>query len=146
MNLAAVKTKRQSTKHLQIGELEIDVTRLFRPRISDADFFDFCRKNDELRIEMTKEGDVIIMPPTTSDTGGRNFDFSVSFGIWVRQDKTSKGFNSSTGFTLPDGAKRSPDLSWIKFQRWNALTDAQKQVFAPICPDFVVEIRSKPTI
>ena len=67
------------------------------------------------------------MPPTGSETGGRNFNLAVEFGIWVKSNGTGKGFDSSTGFTLPNGAKRSPDLSWIRLDRWNALTDAEKR-------------------
>lgn len=142
---AKIKTPNSKSrpKHLMVGDVAVDVTRLVRPKISDDDFFAFCRQNDELRIEMTKEGDVIIMPPTTSETGRKNFNLVVEFGFWAKTDKTGVGFDSSTGFTLPNGAKRSPDVSWIRRERWNALTDAQKNKFAPICPDFVVELRSK---
>ncbi|HEX8398950.1 MAG TPA: Uma2 family endonuclease [Pyrinomonadaceae bacterium] len=142
---AKIKTPNSKSrpKHLTVGDVAVDVTRLVRPKISDDDFFAFCRQNDELRIEMTKEGDVIIMPPTTSETGRKNFNLAVEFGIWAKTDKTGVGFDSSTGFTLPNGAKRSPDVSWIRRERWDALTDAQKNKFAPICPDFVVELRSK---
>lgn len=142
---AKIKTPNSKSrpKRLTVGDVAVDVTRLIRTKISDDDFFAFCRQNDELRIEMTKEGDVIIMPPTTSETGRKNFNLAVEFGIWAKTDKTGVGFDSSTGFTLPNGAKRSPDISWIRRERWNALTDAQKNKFAPICPDFVVELRSK---
>jgi Uma2 family endonuclease len=142
---AKIKTpnSKPRPKHLTVGNVAVDVTRLIRPKISDDDFFAFCRQNDELRIEMTKEGHVIIMPPTTSETGRKNFNLVVEFGIWAKTDKTGVGFDSSSGFTLPNGAKRSPDVSWIRRERWNALTDAQKNKFAPICPDFVVELRSK---
>ena len=112
-------------------------------KISDEDFLEFCQLNREWRIERTKEGDLIIMPPTNSKTGGWNFDLAVEFGIWAKRDGSGKGFDSSTGFTLPNGAKRSPDLSWIRFDRWNALTDDEQREFAPVCPDFVIELRSK---
>ncbi|HEX8566567.1 MAG TPA: Uma2 family endonuclease [Pyrinomonadaceae bacterium] len=142
---AKIKTPNSKSrpKHLTVGDVAVDVTRLVRPKISDDDFFAFCRQNDELRIEMTKEGDVIIMPPTTSETGRKNFNLTAQVAIWSRHDGTGEGFDSSTGFTLPNGAKRSPDVSWIRRERWNGLTDAQKNKFAPICPDFVVELRSK---
>jgi Uma2 family endonuclease len=83
------------------------------------------------------------MPPTFSETGGKNFSLAVKFGIWVEKDASSKGFDSSPGFTLPNGAVRSPDLSWIKLERWNTLTKKQREKFARICPDFVVELRSE---
>ncbi len=117
----------------------------FKPllrKLDDDDFFEFCQANRDLRIEQTKEGEIIIMPPTGGETGGRNFDLSGEFRNWVKADGSGKGFDSSTGFTLPNGAKRSPDLAWVKYDRWNALTDEERRKFPPLCPDFVVELRS----
>ena len=111
-------------------------------QMDDDQFFDFCQINRDLRIERTADGEIIIMPPTGSETGGQNFNLVVQFGIWVKQDGTGKGFGSSAGFTLPNGAERSPDASWIKLDRWEALTTEQRKKFAPICPDFVIELRS----
>jgi Uma2 family endonuclease len=111
-------------------------------RISDSEFFEFCQRNPELRIERTAEGEIIVMPPAGRETGGRGFLLAAAFSRWVERDGTGKGFDSSTGFTLPNGAIRSPDLSWIRFDRWNALSDREKRAFAPICPDFVAELRS----
>ncbi|MBH8552360.1 Uma2 family endonuclease [Nostocaceae cyanobacterium CENA357] len=110
--------------------------------LSDEQFFQMCQKNSNYRFERTASGEILIMPPTGSDTGNRNFDLVVELGIWNKQTKLGKGFDSSTGFTLPNGAKRSPDVSWVKIERWNALTPEQQEKFAPICPDFVVELRS----
>ncbi len=112
-------------------------------KLSDEDFFDFCRENADLRIEMDKTGEIEIMPPTGSETGGINFELGVDFGIWVRKDGTGKGFDSSTGFVLPNGAKRSPNLSWVKLEKWNVISPAKRKKFAPLCPDFVIEIRSE---
>lgn len=111
-------------------------------KLDDEDFYELCRLNPELRIERTSDGDLIIMSPTGGETGGRNFNLAVLFGIWARADGTGKGFDSSTGFTLPNGAKRSPDLSWVRLSRWNALTKEERVRFPPLCPDFVVELRS----
>jgi Uma2 family endonuclease len=83
------------------------------------------------------------MSPTYSETGRINFNLIVEFGLWARTDGTGQGFDSSTGFIFPNGAKRSPDLSWIKFEKWLAIPAEQRKKFAPICPDFVVEIRSE---
>lgn len=105
-------------------------------------FYEFCLANRDLRIERTATGDVIIMPPAFSDTGNRNFSIATQLGTWTEQDGTGIGFDSSSGFTLPNGATRSPDAAWIKLERWNALSEAQKASFAPICPDFVIELRS----
>lgn len=105
-------------------------------------FYEFCKANADLRIERTATGDVIIMPPAFSDTGNRNFNLAVQFGTWVEQDGSGIGFDSSTGFTLPNGATRSPDIAWVRSDRWNALTPEEKASFAPICPDFVIELWS----
>ncbi|MBN3959375.1 Uma2 family endonuclease [Nostoc sp. NMS8] len=114
-------------------KLKIDLT--------DEQFFQMCQKNRDYRFERTASGELLIMPPTGSDTGNRNFDMVVELGIWNKQTQLGKGFDSSTGFTLPNGAERSPDVSWVKIERWNALTPEQQEKFAPICPDFVVELR-----
>jgi Uma2 family endonuclease len=111
--------------------------------LTDEQYFQLCQNNRDYRFECTAEGELLIMPPTGSDTGNRNFDIVVELGIWNKQTKLGKGFDSSTGFILPNGAKRSPDASWVKIERWNALTPEQQESFAPICPDFVVELRSR---
>lgn len=111
-------------------------------KLSDEDFFEFCQANQDWRIERTSDGDIIIMPPTGGETGRRNFNLTGMFYAWVKADGSGKGFDSSTGFTLPNGAERSPDLAWVRLSRWNALTERQRERFAPLCPDFVVELRS----
>ena len=111
-------------------------------QMTNEQFYEFCQANGDLRIERTANGEVIIMPPAFSDTGNRNFNIAAQLGYWTEQDGTGIGFDSSAGFTLPNGAMRSPDASWIELERWNALTDAQKASFAPICPSFVIELRS----
>lgn len=110
-------------------------------QMTNEQFYEFCQANEDLRIERTANGKVIIMPPAFSDTGNRNFNIAAQLGNWTEQDGTGIGFDSSAGFTLPNGAMRSPDASWIELERWNALTDAQKASFAPICPSFVIELR-----
>ncbi|MEB3190739.1 MAG: Uma2 family endonuclease [Snowella sp.] len=106
------------------------------------EFGQFCLANQDLRIERTAQGKVIIMPPAFSDTGNRNFNIAIQLGVWANKDGTGLGFDSSAGFTLPNGAMRSPDASWISLSRWNNLSDTQKASFAPICPDFIIELRS----
>jgi Uma2 family endonuclease len=110
--------------------------------MSHEQFYEFCLANRDLRIERTTNGDVVIMSPAFSDTGNRNFNLAAQLWNWTEQDGTGIGFDSSAGFTLPNGAIRSPDASWIKMEPWNALTAEQKASFAPICPDFVIELRS----
>ncbi|MBC7931427.1 MAG: Uma2 family endonuclease [Rubrivivax sp.] len=110
--------------------------------MSADEFYDFCMLNRDLNLELTSEGDLIIMPPTGMKTGNRNFKLSVSFGAWAEKDGTGLGFDSSSLFSLPNGAKRSPDLCWIRKERWEALTEKEQERFSPICPDFVAELRS----
>jgi Uma2 family endonuclease len=106
------------------------------------EFYEFCLANRDLRIERNANGEVVIMPPVFSDTGNRNMKISQQLANWSDQDGSGESFDSSAGFTLPNGATRSPDASWIRLERWNALSDEQKASFAPICPDFVIELRS----
>lgn len=110
---------------------------------SDEQFEQFCEANPHFRIEMTKEGTMIIMMPMVPTGGNREFELTTQFGIWVKADQTGRGFSSATVFTLPNGAKRSPDVSWIRNERWEALTEKQKNSISHICPDFVIELRSK---
>lgn len=113
-------------------------------QLSADDFERVCRENPEMQIEQTAAGEIIIMPPTGGITGNRNFLINGEFYTWVLKNKhRGLGFDSSTVFVLPNGAKRSPDLSWIELKRWNALTPEQQEGFAPICPDFVMELRSR---
>lgn len=111
-------------------------------KMTQTQFYEFCQANQELRIERTAQGEVLIMPPAFSDTGNRNFNIAAQLWVWTEQNGTGIGFDSSAGFTLPNGATRSPDASWIRLERWNALTASEKASFAPICPDFVIELRS----
>jgi len=111
-------------------------------KISDDEFERFCRHNPDVEIELTKEGELIIMPPTGGKTGIRNFSLIGYFYNWVEKNQSGVGFDSSTVFKLPNGAKRSPDLAWIKNERWESLTAEEQEKFPPLCPDFVVELRS----
>jgi Uma2 family endonuclease len=110
---------------------------------SDEQFEQFCAANPHFRIEMTKEGTMIIMMPMVPTGGNREFLLNGRFAAWVEADQTGWGFSPSTVFTLPNGAKRSPDISWICHERWEALSEKQKNSVTHICPDFVIELRSK---
>jgi Uma2 family endonuclease len=112
-------------------------------KLTDEKFAELAAANDNLRLELTAKGELIIMPPTGGETGNRNFEIYVDLGIWNRQTRLGKAFDSSTGFRLPNGATRSPDVSWIRIERWEALTAEQRKKFLPICPDFVVELVSE---
>lgn len=115
-------------------ELNIDLT--------DEQFFQLCQNNRDLRFERKATGELIIMPPTGSETSDRNADLTYQLRAWSRQNRIGKSFDSSGGFKLPNAAERSPDASWVKMERWNALTQGEKERFAPLCPDFVVELMS----
>ena len=110
--------------------------------LSDDEFYDFCRANADLRIERNTKGELIIMPPTGGETGRRNVSIILQLGNWNQQAGIGEVFDLSTAFKLPNGADRSPGASWITSKRWNTLTTEQKEKFPPICPDFVVELRS----
>lgn len=113
------------------------------PHLSAEDFLELCKANQDLQLELTATGEVIIMPPTFSWTGKQNSGLNAQ--LWNWNDKTGLGivFDSSTGFTLPNGAVRSPDASWVSNERWEGLSEAQqKEEFSPLSPDFVVELRS----
>jgi Uma2 family endonuclease len=110
--------------------------------LSDEQFFELCQLNRDLRIERTAEGDLEIMPPTGGSTGSRNARLLHLVTAWALRDGTGEVFDSSTGFTLPNGATRSPDASWVPNRRLASLTPEQQERFLPLCPDFVVELRS----
>lgn len=116
---------------------------LYTKDMSNEAFFSFCQLNNELRIERTSDGQIIIMAPTGSETGNRNSEIHLEIGFWNRQQKLGYTFDSSTGFKLPNGADRAPDFAWISKDRWDALTAIEKKKFAPIAPDFVLELRSE---
>lgn len=112
-------------------------------KISHEQFLDLALANRDLQLERNATGELIIMPPTGSYTGKINFDIAGQLWFWNRQTKLGEAFDSSTGFHLPNGSDRSPDTAWIKQEKWDTLSLEQKESFAPICPDFVLELRSK---
>ena len=116
----------------------------FEPAIemTSEQFARFCALNRDLRIERTSEGHVMIMMPTGGGTGKLNAYLNAHLFIWTSQDGTGDAFDSSTGFDLPNGATRAPDASWVRKERLAALTSEEKKGFLPLCPDFVVELRS----
>ncbi|MBD2461056.1 Uma2 family endonuclease [Oscillatoria sp. FACHB-1407] len=111
--------------------------------VTEEQFRQFVAANPDLRMERTAQGKLIVMSPTGSEGGNRNAELTTDFGIWNRQTQLGKVFDSSTGFRLPNGATRSLDVSWVKQERWNALTPEQRRGFAPLCPDFVLELLSE---
>jgi Uma2 family endonuclease len=111
-------------------------------KLTDEQFYQLCQDNETLRFERTATGELIIMPPTGGETSNRNGRLNQQLFNWTDTDGTGIAFDSSGGFKLPNGADRSPDASWVKLERWNALTPEQQTKFAPLCPDFVVELLS----
>ncbi|XZO03226.1 MAG: Uma2 family endonuclease [Microcoleus sp.] len=111
-------------------------------QITDDQFYKLCRENPDVKFERNAQGEIIIVSPTGGETGSYNSEINADFVIWNRQTKLGICFDSSTCFKLPSGANRSPDVSWIKQERWDALTPEQKQKFPPISPDFVLELMS----
>jgi Uma2 family endonuclease len=112
-------------------------------KLTEKQFRRLCQENPELRIELTAQQELVIMPPTGSETGRRNSTLTQRLANWSETEGTGIVFDSSTLFTLPNGAKRSPDVSWVKKERWDVLTREQREGFAPLCPDFVAELRSR---
>jgi Uma2 family endonuclease len=111
--------------------------------LTGDEFVQLCRDNRDMRMELTSKGELILMPPTGSKTGLRNAKVTQRLSAWAEADGSGFCFDSSTGFTLPNGARRSPDASWVRRDRWEALTEAEQEGFAPLSPDFVIELRSR---
>jgi len=131
-----------TTLLIQTESLPLTVNLPMQIEMTTAEFYEFCQANRDLRIERSANGEVIIMPPAFSDTGNRNVKIVQQLANWADEDGTGEVFDSSSGFTLPNGATRSPDAAWIRQERWNGLAEEEKASFAPICPDFVVELKS----
>ena len=110
--------------------------------LNEGQFFSLCQQNPDLKIELSPQGELIIMPPTGGETGRKNAELIADFIIWNRQTKLGVVFDSYTCFRLPKGGDRSPDVAWIKQDRWEALTLEQQSKFPPLCPDFVLELIS----
>jgi len=119
--------------------------------MGDELFYRLCRNNPEIKFEYSK-GKLIVMSPTGGETGKRNAEITAEFVIWNRQTRLGEVFDSSSGFKLPDGAKRSPDVSWVRKKRWESLwvrkkrweslLPEQREKFPPLAPDFVLELMS----
>ncbi|MBR8835791.1 MAG: Uma2 family endonuclease [Stigonema ocellatum SAG 48.90 = DSM 106950] len=110
--------------------------------LTNEQFYQLCQNNRELKFERTVNGELIVMAPTGGETGNRNFKLIQQLANWADSDGTGIGFDSSTCFNLPNGADRSPDAAWIPLEKWNSLTPEEQKKFPPICPDFVIELRS----
>jgi Uma2 family endonuclease len=112
-------------------------------QMNDDEYFQFCQLNRDLRIERNSEGDIIVMAPTGGKGGIQNAKLILAFGKWAELDRSGTFFDSSTEFILPNRAGRAPDLSWVRNERWDSLSEKEQEQFPPLCPDFVLELRSK---
>lgn len=112
--------------------------------LTDDEFFVVCEMHPAWRFERDVTGKITVMSPVGSNSSNKNFELNGMFYLWISSHSSlGYGFDSSAGFTLPDGSMRSPDLSWIRKERWETLTPEERNKFAPVCPDFVVELRSE---
>lgn len=111
-------------------------------RLTEKQFEELCRNNRDLKFEMSAKGELIIVPPTSPESGWKNSNLTTEVTLWSRKDKTGIVFDSSTMFTLPNDAKRSPDVSWMTNEKWESLSPSEKRKFSSIVPDFVIELLS----
>ncbi len=134
-----------SEHNFQRGDGKMTVLTLnFNPiiQLTSDQFYQLCTANPDLKLERNANGELIVMPPTGGETGKRNSNINLQLGIWNERTQMGELFDSSTGFTLPNQADRSPDAAWIEKSRWEALTSEQREKFIPLCPDFVIELLS----
>jgi Uma2 family endonuclease len=112
-------------------------------RLTDDQFYQLCMANKDVSLELNAQGELIIVPPVGGESGRSEADLNFKVSLWNYQTKLGIVFSSSTIFRLPNGAKRSPDVAWIKLERWEALTEEEREKFPPLTPDFIIELRSK---
>lgn len=111
-------------------------------KLTSEQFYQLCQANPDLKLERNVYGELIVMPPTGGETGKRNSNINLQLGIWNDRTQLGEVFDSSTGFTLPNKADRSPDAAWVEKSRWSALTNEDREKFIPLCPDFIIELLS----
>ena len=127
----------------------VDLAKAFRVVVdpgcgfTDRDLESFCAKHSELRIERNARGELIIMSPTSTTTGGFTTVVLAQLSQWAKIDKRGFVLSSNAGITLPDGSMLSPDASWISREAWKAVAKKERDAFARIVPSFVLEIRSR---
>lgn len=111
--------------------------------LTDDQYYELCQKHSDLKSERNLSGQLIIMPPTGRETGRKNTDIISQLVVWNEKKKLGVVFDSSTEFKLPLGSDRSPDAAWIKLERWRSVSDEAKKKFPPLCPDFIIKLRSE---
>ncbi|MBW4465376.1 MAG: Uma2 family endonuclease [Pegethrix bostrychoides GSE-TBD4-15B] len=111
--------------------------------LTRTEFYQLCLVNPALTMERTPNGELMIMTPMGGEGGNREANLIIKVGIWNEQTQLGVVFSSQTVFSLPKGGDRSPDVAWVKQERWQQLSPAERQGFPPLCPDFVIELRSR---
>ena len=127
-----------------LNDIETRTPIVIQPerRMTPDQFYDFCAANPDLRIELTAEGEIVIIPLTGAETGYRNSELTAQLRNWSRRDGRGRAFDSNTEYLLPDGSALCPDASWIERSRLAGLTREQKRKFTPLVPDFIIELTS----
>jgi Uma2 family endonuclease len=128
--------------NVALPEIDQPVRLRFERPMTDEELMRFCAANEMVRVERDANGELILMSPSGSGTGRTNSELIYQVAAWAREMNSGATFDSNAGFTLPDGSMRSPDAAWIAWPRWNALSKEEQEGFAPICPEFVIELRS----
>jgi Uma2 family endonuclease len=128
--------------NVALPEIDQPVRLRFERPMTDEELMRFCAANEMVRVERDTNGELILMSPSGSGTGRTNSELIYQLAAWARETNSGATFDSNAGFTLPDGSMRSPDAAWIAWPRWNALSKEEQEGFAPICPEFVIELRS----
>jgi Uma2 family endonuclease len=123
---------------------EMPLPLRFRPEtpMSDEELVRFCAANDFLRVERDANGEILVMTPAGIKTSRMNSRITRLLDEWAEQDGRGIAVDSNGGFTLPDGSVRAADAAWVHKSRWDALSDADQARFSPLCPDFIIELRS----
>jgi Uma2 family endonuclease len=129
--------------NLELGEVELPVRLRFERPVTDEELMRFCAVNEIWRVERDANGELIVMTPTGSEGSGFETEITVELGIWARRDGRGRAFNSNAGFRLADGSVRAADAHWLSLAKWNLLTPEQRKGYAPVCPEFVIEVRSE---
>lgn len=124
--------------------LSLELPSKIALHVTQSQFEALAIANRDLRLERTAQGELMVNSPTGGESGQKNLKISTRLGNWVEQNEAlGEGFDSSTGFILPNGANRAPDAAWLRRERWESLTPQQQKGFVPLCPDFVIELRSE---
>jgi len=133
----------QTVSFADFGAPNLPITLDFHSApLSDEQFEELCRNNRDMKFEISARGELIIVAPTSPESGCKNSELTADVTIWSRKDGTGIVFDSSTLFTFPNGAKRSPDVSWMSKDRWNTVIPAERRKFAKVVPEFVIELLS----